>query len=700
MGNKLCCDENRMSNHNTNEQEKFTPIGEEDNIDYSNNNHKKNNEYDKNKNNDETPNNGLENDRSKENFSEEDIHNLKSSIFDNDNDNMNSNYEDNYNNDNVHSKGTEKRKFDFSGNTSEKNLLKKRNNSGFRSGIKKNKIEDEETTDINKVIKSNPNYQNSPLALPNDKENDFYLINTSKYIGLKNSNSNLVFIKETKDNRITKPELTPLPNAKNIIIDINNLNDNIIKINNNNYSSSNKHSNSNNQNANLSTRSHNLPYNPDNEKISKNHRNNTYSNDNSKSNKKLNDFINKYNVVDRIHNNNDRIIEIYINNQIKKIINAFKNYNKNNKNKKPKINYSKTNFRYKSKSNIDDIYNDIYKDTNENNDKNSNKNNIFRNSAHNSPKKYNLNDNYYNNLYNNNDNSNPNNLENNNNDMKLKQVNNFGKEIDHKSYDILNEGFSKTIIDREKNFCIKYFDNGSVYIGETKNDKCNGHGKYISTKGDITNGFFKDNYLQGYELIERKRNNAIYEGEFDKNKFNGFGIENFEDGSTYYGQYKNNEKSGIGTYAWSDGSNYQGEWINGQPNGTGIFNDNKNRIYEGEWRYGKMNGIGLFKWDDGRKYIGLFNDDKREGFGIFFWSRPLKIYLGFWVNGLQNGVGKIYTSTKEKYYLWEEGKILKKISNNKEFDLQIDKENKEIMNKYLNFFKMTLDDLLTLMLDL
>ena len=699
MGNKLCCDENRMSNHNTNEQEKFSRTGDEDNIVYPNNNHKQNNEYNKIKNNDETPNNGLENERSKENFFEEDIHNLKSSIFDNDNDNINSNYDDNYNNENVHSKGTEKRKFDFSANTSEKNLLKKRINSNLRSGKKKQKNEDEEMTDINKVMKSNPNYKNSPLVLPNlnnDKENDFYLINTSKYIGLKNSNSNLVFIKETKDNHITKPELIPLPNTKNIIIDINNLND--IKNNNNNFSSTNKQSNSNNQNINFSSRSHNLPYNSYSEKINNNDKNNAYSNSNTKFNIKLNDLINKNNVVDKIHNNNNRIIEIYITNQINKIINAFKNHKKNNK--KYKINYSKTNFGYKNKSNIDDIYNDIYKDTNDNNDKNNNKNNIFRNSANN-PKKKNLNDNYYNNSNDNNDNNNSqNNLENNNNDIKLNQVNNFGREIGDKSYDILNEGFSKTIIDREKNFCIKYFDNGSVYIGQTKNDKCNGHGKYIGTKGDITNGFFKDNYLQGYELIERKRNNAIFEGEFDKNKFNGYGIEIFEDGSTYYGQYKNNEKSGIGTYAWSDGSNYQGEWINGLPNGTGIFNDNKNRIYEGEWRYGKMNGIGLFKWDDGRKYIGLFSDDKREGFGIFFWSRPLKIYLGFWVNGLQNGVGKIFTSTKEKYYLWEEGKILKKISNNKEFDLQIDKENKEIMNKYLYFFKMTLDDLLTLMLDL
>ena len=105
-----------------------------------------------------------------------------------------------------------------------------------------------------------------------------------------------------------------------------------------------------------------------------------------------------------------------------------------------------------------------------------------------------------------------------------------------------------------------------------------------------------------------------------------------------------------------------------------------------------MNGIGLFKWGDGRKYIGYYKDDKRNGFGIFFWSNPFKIYMGFWLNGLQNGLGKVYTSFKEKYCLWEDGKMIKKLSNKKEYDSKI--------KKYLSYFKMTTDDLLTFFLDL
>ena len=67
--------------------------------------------------------------------------------------------------------------------------------------------------------------------------------------------------------------------------------------------------------------------------------------------------------------------------------------------------------------------------------------------------------------------------------------------------------------------------------------------------------FFEDNYLQGYGIIEEKRYNSIFEGEFETNKFGGYCIELFGEGSAYFGQYKNNEKSGISKYDWGKGTN-------------------------------------------------------------------------------------------------------------------------------------------------
>ena len=132
-------------------------------------------------------------------------------------------------------------------------------------------------------------------------------------------------------------------------------------------------------------------------------------------------------------------------------------------------------------------------------------------------------------------------------------------------------------MNKEKNFCIKFFSNGSVYIGEIKSDKLCGHGKFLNVQGDIIVGFFNDNCFHGYNIIERSQNNSKFEGQFEKNKFNGYGLEQFADGSNYYGQYKNNEKWGIGTYSWGDKYQYQGEWKYGRPNGVGIFIDDKNK---------------------------------------------------------------------------------------------------------------------------
>ena len=644
MGNKFCCEENREIN--TTPSKKELEQEEENVIDKVkneiNNSNEKENE-DLNKKDNENGFN-LDNNISKENCFDE-IHNLKSSIFDNDNDNFNENETDKFNfndNDNFEGKDMDndfkpltsqrKEKLDIKNNSklnsfvSEKNVLKNKikNKPKYRNDDN-NKI-DKKIKDIKRVIYNNPNYKNSPLELTefnNDKENEFYLINTSHYIGLKNANNNLIFMKNDKDINVNSKNIVEIDEKKFI-----NIYNGSRIINNNDYNiiSNTQKTTSVNPNIVITARSHNLPYGQklSDKNISSRSIISKREKENNKNNKKLIDFVNKYSIVENINNNNYKIIEIYIKNQIRKIIKNYKIYKSKKDKEKPKASAS-------------------------------------------NPKKQG------------------------NNEIKPKNINNFEKKMNDISYDILNSGSCQTILNKEKNFCIKYFDNGSIYIGRIKNNKCNGIGKYISSKGDITQGFFKDNYLDGYEIIERSRNNSIFEGQIEKNKFNGYGIEIFEDGSTYFGKYKNNEKSGIGSYDWGDGSQYQGNWKNGLPDGVGIFSDNKNRIYEGEWKNGKMDGIGLFKWGDGRKYLGYYKEDKREGFGIFFWSNPLKIYMGFWNNGFQNGVGKIYTSFKEKLYLWEEGKIIKKLSNNKEYDSQI--------RKYRHFFQMATDDLLTLFLD-
>ena len=268
------------------------------------------------------------------------------------------------------------------------------------------------------------------------------------------------------------------------------------------------------------------------------------------------------------------------------------------------------------------------------------------------------------------------------------------------SLNIINSTKDKTITNKQKYFCVRYYNNGCIYIGQMKNNKCNGYGKYKTQDNDLILAFFNNNNIQDYGIIERKNTNSIYEGEFNNNAFNGIAIESFKDGAAYYGQFKNNKKHGIGTYIWSDNTQYQGEWRDGEMNGYGLYFDGKSRSYEGQWKEGKMDGVGLFRWGDGRKYIGFFKEDKRQGFGIYMWKNPLKIYNGFWKGGEQSGYGKVYTPFKEKAYLWNKGKINKNYHNNDIFLQEIMKGNNPSITSKIKFFKMSFDDLLSFMLDI
>jgi len=186
MGNKLCCDENREPNHFLDEKEK-SQILEGNKEDYTNNeNNNKNNNDNNNENNDNIY-NKLENKNSNDNFFDE-IHNLKSSIFDNDNDNENVNENDNYNYeendiDDNYKPSTSYKKYIMdskkSGCNSEKNILRNRKKH-FSNKKRNKKNESSNSIEIKKVINDNPNYKNNQLIISysnskfnNEKENIF-----------------------------------------------------------------------------------------------------------------------------------------------------------------------------------------------------------------------------------------------------------------------------------------------------------------------------------------------------------------------------------------------------------------------------------------------------------------------------------------------------------------------------------------------
>ncbi len=81
--------------------------------------------------------------------------------------------------------------------------------------------------------------------------------------------------------------------------------------------------------------------------------------------------------------------------------------------------------------------------------------------------------------------------------------------------------------------------------------------------------------------------NLDYLGEWKDGKKNGHGKFTWEDGRVYEGAWKDDTMTGWGVFTWPDGSRYEGQWMNNLRHGTGTFYTADGRKVETEWRYDK-----------------------------------------------------------------------------------------------------------------
>ena len=104
-----------------------------------------------------------------------------------------------------------------------------------------------------------------------------------------------------------------------------------------------------------------------------------------------------------------------------------------------------------------------------------------------------------------------------------------------------------------------------------------------------------------------------------------------------------------------------------------------------------MNGIGELTWkNEGKKYSGYFLNDKRHGFGFYLWRKPsLRIFIGFWYRGKQNGVAKYMDIKKSKFGIWKNGKLVKWFKNKDDAYQYIESE----YNNFLVFFEKTYEEI-------
>ena len=205
--------------------------------------------------------------------------------------------------------------------------------------------------------------------------------------------------------------------------------------------------------------------------------------------------------------------------------------------------------------------------------------------------------------------------------------------------------------------CEIKFPDGTIYVGEIKDNQITGTGKYYFPTGTIYSGELLNGLRHGFGKFESPNEEIIYEGNWKDGLKNGQGIMK-KKGSIYEGNWKDGFIDGKGKLTWKSKNIYKGDFSKGKINGDGYmiwFNENKK--YSGQWENNIQNGYGVQIWYETKgehkylfnRYIGEWKNGKRNGYGIFYYSNGSK-YEGTWKDDNKDGFG-IFTFNEGKKFV-------------------------------------------------
>ena len=252
-------------------------------------------------------------------------------------------------------------------------------------------------------------------------------------------------------------------------------------------------------------------------------------------------------------------------------------------------------------------------------------------------------------------------------------INEDNEENDKESF----ENASKEGQNNSESFNLFYFTHNSKYDepdfyfnGQRKIDgKKTGFGIYIHKDKEI---YFKGNWfenkLQGFGIYVNKKKNFIYKGSFVNTCFDGYGKlsirynRKFHD---YEGEFKKDKLNGFGIYYYNKNKTcyYMGEFKNDKKNGIGISVKKGQFTFECEYKDDSEGGIGILNYDDGDIYKGEVLRGKLEGYGIHIHNKKDRHkgnkYYAFFREG--KPIFGFYSNGEVKYFAEFQGLNIKKV---------------------------------------
>ena len=201
-----------------------------------------------------------------------------------------------------------------------------------------------------------------------------------------------------------------------------------------------------------------------------------------------------------------------------------------------------------------------------------------------------------------------------------------------------------------------WLNNYNIYYGNFRDDKFNGQGVFMNTRGDYFFGEWENGVPNGKGFIVFNGMKA-YEGNFRDGQKCGEGEEYFPDGDKYVGEFMNNNRDGRGRYQYAGGAFYEGNMKNSKFDGDGVFQWSNGQQYTGKFNNGKMNGYGTFKWNDGSSFTGYYSNNIKQGEGEYKWGNG-SILQGNWVNNQPNGNSTFVTKGFKENMSYKNGSIM------------------------------------------
>lgn len=209
-----------------------------------------------------------------------------------------------------------------------------------------------------------------------------------------------------------------------------------------------------------------------------------------------------------------------------------------------------------------------------------------------------------------------------------------------------------------------HFADHSIYEGDFQRGRFNGSGRFIHANGDMYEGEFVDNMAEGYGKFQTPDGNTVYEGMFEKNLPHGKGVKICNQKERYEGDFNFGKKNGSGEQHQEGVYTYKGGFKNDTYDGEGeyVYEDETGRSYRGLWENGKYHGQGTYTFQNGDVYQGEYFEGSKHGHGKLTMQEKGVVYEGEWANGKQHGQGKLYATADLKEIIsgtWDMGQFQK-----------------------------------------